>query len=118
MAGRVNLSVLWNYRNDERAKAPNVAPLRACALRYIPGVLLLLHGVLLAIAAAIDSPTANEPGHLVAGVATWQLGRFDLYPVNPPLVRLIAAAPLHFVDAKTDWNHLQDESVRPEFGLG
>lgn len=38
------------------------------------------------------SPTDDETAHLPAGVSYWQFGRFDLYPVNPPLVKLVAAA--------------------------
>lgn len=43
--------------------------------------------------AVTNSPTVDEPGHLAAGVSYWRLGQFHLYRVNPPLIRLIAAAP-------------------------
>jgi hypothetical protein len=34
----------------------------------------------------------------------WQLGRFDLYRVNPPLVRLVAALPVVALGPKTHWH--------------
>ena len=40
-----------------------------------------------------SGPTADGPAHLVAGLHAWRTGAFDLYPVNPPLVNLLAAAP-------------------------
>lgn len=59
---------------------------------------VLLVGLLLFVAAlsfnaVTCSPTVDEPGHLAAGVSYWRLGRFQLYRVNPPLIRMIAAAP-------------------------
>ena len=56
--------------------------------------LLTLHAGLLAWSATRHSPTLNEPGHLVAGISYWKFGRFELYRVNPPLVKLIAALPV------------------------
>src|SRR5262249_23109501 len=32
--------------------------------------------------------------HLPAGVTYWQRGTFRLYPHNPPLIKLVAAAPV------------------------
>jgi len=56
--------------------------------------LLVIHAVLLVWMAAEDSPVIDEVGHLPAGVSHWLTGNFDLYRVNPPLTRLIAAAPV------------------------
>jgi len=46
------------------------------------------------------SPTWDEVGHLPAGYTYWQTNDFRLYPSNPPLIKLIAAAPLLFMDVK------------------
>ncbi len=86
--------------------------------RVFVAFLLCLHAGLLAIAAFRDSPTANEPAHLAAGLATLHLGRFDVYNVNPPLVRTIAAAAAVLAGAQVDWTRLQDETFRPEFAVG
>lgn len=66
---------------------PSVKP---CA---VLGLLLVIHASLLAWSGICHSPNGNEPAHLAAGVVTWQQGRLDLYRVNPPLVRTIAALP-------------------------
>ncbi len=57
-------------------------------------LLLVIHTLLLAASAWMHSPTRDEWGHLPAGVSHWQLGQFDLYRVNPPLVRMVAALPV------------------------
>ena len=65
--------------------------------------LLLVHTGLLAIGAWRHSPTWTEVCHLPAGISHWQLGVFDLYHVNPPLVRMVAALPILLIRPKTDW---------------
>jgi len=55
---------------------------------------MLLQAGLLSYNAWHTSPTQDEPAHLVAGLDHWRTGRFDLYRVNPPLVRMIAALPV------------------------
>lgn len=57
-------------------------------------LLLLMHAGLLAWSIPRHSPTIDEMGHLAAGLSHWEFGRFDLYRVNPPLVRMVAALPL------------------------
>ncbi len=86
---------------------------------YVAAGLLGLHGLLLACSAARQSPTFNEPGHLVAGVSVWHFGRFDVYSVNPPLVRGVAGLPVVLIGAETDWSGFQEGvGARPEFTLG
>jgi hypothetical protein len=53
---------------------------------------LAVQSVLLVDAARRLSPTVDEPGHLTAGCSYWLTGNFDLYRVNPPLVKLLGAA--------------------------
>jgi hypothetical protein len=56
--------------------------------------LLGLQWVLAVESLVAESPTVDEVAHLPAGVAYWQTGRFAMYHHNPPLVKLIAAAPV------------------------
>jgi 4-amino-4-deoxy-L-arabinose transferase-like glycosyltransferase len=82
-------------------------------------LLLALHGALVAGSASRHSPCIDEVGHLAAGLSHWQTGNFDLYRVNPPLVRTAAAAPLALlgVTAPAPKGDTAPPS-RPEFGLG
>ncbi|MGH7192409.1 MAG: hypothetical protein ACREJM_02625, partial [Candidatus Saccharimonadales bacterium] len=49
--------------------------------------------------------------HLPAGICHWQYGMFELYRVNPPLPRMVAALPVLFCDPKTDWGNYQLDSL-------
>ena len=81
--------------------------------------LLAIHSALLAYSAYVHSPTLNEPGHLVAGLSHWKFGRFELYRVNPPLVRMIAALPVMAVGYEEDWSGFHEgPGARPVFGMG
>src|SRR5579862_778345 len=81
--------------------------------------LLLFHGGLLAIAATKHSPTLDEPAHLVAGLSHWKFGRFELYRVNPPLARMVAALPVMAVGYKEDWKGFDDApGTTPVFRIG
>lgn len=74
---------------------------------------LLIHG------AATHSPTFNEPAHLASGIHHWLTGRYDLYEVNPPLVRMVAAIPPMLFGIKADFpNMKQGPGVRWEFRAG
>ncbi len=82
-------------------------------------VLLSVHTGLLAYSAYVHSPTLNEPGHLVAGLSHWKFGRFELYRVNPPLVRMVAALPVMTVGYEEDWSGFHEgPGARPVFGMG
>lgn len=82
-------------------------------------LLLIAQAALLAHSATLHSPTFNEPAHLVAGICNWQFGRFDLYRVNPPLTRMIAALPVVLHGCKFDWSRSQGgPNHRPEFNVG
>ncbi len=61
----------------------------------------------------------NEPGHLVAGLSYWEFGRFEVYRVNPPLTRLLAALPVMVAGYEADWSAFYEgPGARPEFALG
>lgn len=57
------------------------------------GALVATHLALAAYAATVLGPNPNEIAQLAAGVDVWRTGRFDLYRVNGPLFRLVAAVP-------------------------
>ena len=101
---------------EPRAGAPL---LRLSCLRYAPVVLLAMNAALLAYSATRHSPTLLEPAHLAAGVSHWELGRFELYRVNPPLARMIAAIPVVAAGCQTDWTRFHDSpGARAEFAVG
>ncbi|MDR0610677.1 MAG: glycosyltransferase family 39 protein [Planctomycetaceae bacterium] len=82
-------------------------------------MLLFLHAVMLGWSACKHSPLVDEPAHLASGLSHWQRFSFDLYRVNPPLVRSIAAIPVLFLPHKTDWNSYSDNPYkRAEFQVG
>ncbi|TWT37157.1 Dolichyl-phosphate-mannose-protein mannosyltransferase [Posidoniimonas corsicana] len=81
--------------------------------------LLAVHTSLLMYSAYVHSPTLNEPGHLVAGLSHWKFGRFELYRVNPPLVRMAAALPVMAVGYESDWSGFYEgPGARPVFDMG
>ncbi len=82
--------------------------------------LLAIQTALLSYSAKVHSPTWEEVGHLGAGISHWQLGRFELYSVNPPLVRTIAAAPVALLSKpKVEWDYYRsDPSLRSEVFVG
>lgn len=82
--------------------------------------LLAIHGVMLGWISYVNSPNLDEPAHLVAGISHWRFARFDLYRVNPPLVRMVAAVPAIMRDVPVDWSgwNIHDPYARSEFGMG
>ena len=88
------------------------------ARRVVAG-LLVVHTGLLAYSAYVHSPTLNEPGHLVAGLSHWKFERFELYRVNPPLVRMVAALPVMAAGYEDDWSgFFEGPGARPAFKMG
>ncbi|MEZ6060296.1 MAG: phospholipid carrier-dependent glycosyltransferase [Planctomycetaceae bacterium] len=81
--------------------------------------LLVIHAGLLAWSATKHSPTAQEPQSLVAGLSHWELGDFQLFRVNPPLVRMVAALPVIAAGYESDWSKLKPGiGDRPGFDVG
>ena len=86
---------------------------------FIVTGILCVHILLLAWSATVHSPTNGEVPALAAGIYHWQEGRFDLFRVNPPLIRMVAAVPVLFYAPKTDWRLNQDLlASRDEFPVG
>jgi hypothetical protein len=82
-------------------------------------LLVVSHLGLLAWGAYKHSPTADEVAHLPAGLSHLELGRFELYRVNPPLVRTVAAVPVSLAEPKTDWTKIDGRpGARAEFLIG
>ncbi len=49
--------------------------------------MLATHVILVGWLGLHQSPNVDETAHLAAGMATLQYGSFDVYCVNPPLMR-------------------------------
>ncbi|MGL6193708.1 MAG: ArnT family glycosyltransferase [Thermoguttaceae bacterium] len=67
----------------------------------------------------VHSPTHLEVFHLPAGLSHWELSRYDLFRVNPPLVRMVAALPVYLVQHESNYNEYStDPFYRAEYGVG
>jgi hypothetical protein len=94
-------------------------PLYGRMVRTVICMLLVSHAVLLTYAGLAKSPTLNEPATLIAGLSILKYRQFGVYPVNPPLPRVVAAFPVVLGRAKTDWRSFVDTpAMRQEFRLG
>lgn len=101
------------------ATQPHLSRFRCSLEAFLVALLLAASGFFLAYSATRHSPTQLEPAFLASGVSHWELGRFDLYRVNPPLPRMIAAIPVVVAGYKSDWSRYYDApGARAEFLLG
>ena len=80
--------------------------------RRLLAVLLTVHAGLLGWGAWRHSPTFDEAAHLPAGIRHWTHGDFELFRVNPPLPRMLAALPVLLLRPNVDWA-LLDLPERP-----
>ena len=81
--------------------------------------LLAIHSALLGYSASRNSWTWDEVSFLPAGISHWKFGDFELFDVNPPLVRMVAAVPVLFADPALDWDYYTtNPTVRPERPIG
>jgi hypothetical protein len=81
--------------------------------------MMIFHGVILVHGIFIHFPNIDEIGHLPAGVSHWLYGKFDLYRVNPPLVRVVSGASPTTQRIEFNWMFYSDEpGLRPEFTIG
>lgn len=95
------------------------APASSRRERMALAAVLAVFTAALAWSAWVHSPVVDEPAHLVAGLSYWQLGRFDLYRVNPPLVKMIAALPAWCTGRHAAFSQAAFEpGVRGEWELG
>lgn len=96
--------------SDDRPTNPNL-------LLGFAGI-VFLQVMLLGWSAVIHSPTTDETAHLAAGLRCITTARFDLYSVNPPLVKCAAAVPVLILGYSHDWSRIEESSYRPEWGVG
>ena len=88
-------------------------------IRWFVPMAVAVHVSLVGWSAVWHFPTIDEAAHLPAGVSHWQFGKFRLYHVNPPLVRLVAALPVVALQPEIDWSqYSEDVRARPSFGIG
>ncbi|HID78166.1 MAG TPA: phospholipid carrier-dependent glycosyltransferase, partial [Planctomycetaceae bacterium] len=111
----------WPPRSTAFRKLLRRSALRRSSWRKAVVAVVLLtavHAALLVWGAARHSPVWDEPGHLVAGISHWTFGRFDLYRVNPPLVRVISSLPVVLCSPSMSWRGYRDSvDTRPERSL-
>lgn len=89
------------------------------AARRCGWAIISVHVVLLGVSGWLQSPTLNEPGHLVAGIHHWTAADFTLYRVNPPLIRAAASLPAVLCGYAPDWSgYYEHVGARPIFGMG
>lgn len=104
-----------NFQNEEIANEevpPNW-------LMLVVTSIITIHIGILVWLASVNSPNIDELAHLPSGINHWEYGKFDLYRVNPPLVRMVAAAPVMLTDAVLDWSKWEDSPYsRSEFWVG
>ncbi len=81
---------------------------------------LLVQAFLLARLAWLTSPNRTELGHMAASLRLYETGEFDLFHVNPPLLRyLVGPSVANFVDPVTDWSdYSADLLTRSEWATG
>lgn len=86
----------------------------------LAAVLLFVQAALVAPLAFRYGPTVDEPGHFAAGLSVVSFGRFDLYPVNPPLVKSLAALPVRAAGVEADWSFwtVRSPETRQEWSIG
>jgi len=87
--------------------------------KRINACVLLAFFALLCERTLTTAPSVDEIGHLPSGISHWKFERFDMYRVNPPLVRLVACFPSWLTDAEYGWSRYTDlPGRRPEFSIG
>lgn len=102
--------------NDDLSPNPKLNR-RFGVLYFVVYLSLLLHLI------CTTFTNADETANIVSGLSIWKTGVFDLYTVNPPLVKTIAAAPLTLCRAEVDWKEyerqrlFQKPGVRKEFSM-
>jgi hypothetical protein len=92
--------------------------------RILAIILIVLFVALSIFVSGSMSTNHDEAANIAAGISIWKYGCFDLYPVNPSFVKLVATIPFLFHQPDIDWkildDHLEQNKVgsRPEFGIG
>jgi len=101
---------------NTRLDPPQGPPWSAIAVAI---ALLAIQTALLVYRAGTESYTRNEHAHLAAGVSHWKFGNYDLFRVNPPLIRSLAATGVYFAGYRADWSGISPRpETRSEFQMG
>lgn len=88
-------------------------------VQWILFLILAIHTILLGYSAYVHSPVVDEPAYMVAGLSHWKFGRYELYRVNPPLIRMAATLPVLAAGYEENWNGFHDTpGSRPAFSMG
>lgn len=90
-----------NRRKEQSARLAAPRPRVAPAWRWLPMAAGAIFLLLASHAAWVETPTIDEFAHVPAGCAYWHHGRFSLYAENPPLWKMMMAAPLLLAGAET-----------------
>lgn len=113
------MNIVEDRAESQKAEHVHNDILPAQRRRTIVAVLILIHSCLLAYSAQKNSWTWDEVAFLPAGISHWTFGDFELFDVNPPLIRMVAAVPVLFADPKLDWEgYTTNPTVRPERPIG
>ena len=96
------------------------SPCWQCVAQCAMPLQFVVFAGLLAWTAARYAPTFDEIALLPCGINHWQTGTFNLYRVNPPLVRMVAALPATIQGTLpgTPAAITNGPYERPEFKLG
>jgi len=88
--------------------------------RGILVLLLFTQTILLVYLSYSTSPNRTEVGHIGAAVYLWHTGKFDVFHVNPPLVRAVAGISIAlFCNPEYDWKPYSSRPQdRSEWRLG
>ena len=70
---------------------------------FIVAIAMMLAGqaIVMTLTAARLTVTHDEYWHIPVGLLNWKTGRFDVEPLNPPLLRMCATWPLLFTSAES-----------------
>ena len=83
-------------RVDHQSGDSSISNRTQSSFFWVAVVLLFgLHAFQLWFHATRMSATVDEPDHILAGHRHWQCGDFGINPEHPPLLKLIATAPLN-----------------------
>ncbi|GAB5444569.1 MAG: phospholipid carrier-dependent glycosyltransferase [Fuerstiella sp.] len=87
--------------------------------RSLLAVIVLSAMILIGWLGWTSGPNPDEVGHLPAGCLCVEFGNFDLYEVNPPLVKSIAALPVVLAGPEYNWSRFSDlPGQRTEWAVG
>lgn len=85
---------------------------------FLIGIILLSMALLIGFATLNDSPTSDEPPHILSGYAFVRFGHNFIDPEHPLLVKSLSAVPLLFADLKIDTKDHRYSQQRYEIDVG